>query len=404
MRKVLTLLAIAAILGAAGYAAYRLYETRPRAGRVVVERKPTLVKVTTVQRGRQRVTVTAMGVVIPAKSVIIQPQVTGNIVAQNPALVPGGRIKAGELIARIDPKDYQLVLEQEKANVERAQFELKVEEGRRTIAKREWKLLEQDVPHTDAGRALALREPHLRNARAGLAAARSRLATAQLSLGRTTLRAPFNALVREEFIDVGGLVTPQSRLVVLVGTDAFRVKASVPVGKLDSIRIPGVNAAKGAKARIIHELNDGGNQQWQGQVLRLLGDLEPAGRMARVLIRVPDPLRLKSGTGLPLLLDAYVRVEIEGKELADVAALPRVAVREGNEVWIMNADDQLEIRKVTLAWRMKDTVLVGAGLASGERVIVSRIPTPIPGMDLRVEAPARQARAASTSARGDDGR
>jgi len=385
MRRLVMLVAIVAVLAAAVYGARWLHKTRPRAKRVVVERKPTLVEVIAVTRGRERVVVVAMGTVIPEKTVVLQPQVTGRIIEQSPALMPGGLLKAGEIIARIDPTDYHLAIEQQKGNVARALFELKVEEGRNVIARREWKLLEPDIPNTDAGRQLALREPHLTNARAALAAARSSLDLAKLNLERTAILAPFNALVTEESIDVGQLVTPQTRLATLVGTDAFRVQAALPVSKLDAIAIPGVNGSKGSKAKVAHEASHGCVTSREGQVVRLLGDLDPAGRMARVLIRFDDPLGVKPGPRLPLLLGAYVRVEIEGKPLNDVYVLPRSALREGNTVWVMDADDRLAIRKVEIAWRQPDTVLIGSGLQPGARVIVSRIPVPIPGMKLRVE-------------------
>jgi hypothetical protein len=101
---------------------------------------------------------------------------------------------------------------------------------------------------------------------------------------------------------------------------------------------------------------------------------------------VADPLHLKDpGNGrLPLLIDAYVNVSIEGHEVRDVVALPRTALREGRRVWIMTDTDVLDVRDVEIIWSNQDTVLVGSGIRSGERVVVSDLPAPVAGMALAV--------------------
>jgi len=382
--NLLLLVLIAAVLGAAAWTAYRLYETRPRAQRVEPETKPTLVEVLTVSHGAVRTTVEAMGTVVPERSVNLTAQVTGRVVELSPNLLPGGAIAKAETIVRIDPRDFELAVEREKGNVERARFELEVEKGRHTIAKREWDLLSDDVPNTPEGRALALREPHLRNARAALAAAESALKKAELDLGRTTIAAPYDVLVREKSVDVGDLVGPQTPIAALVGTEAYWVRAAVPTAKLPHIRIPGVNGEEGSPARILLETGGENAVAWEGRVIRLLGDLDPAGRMARVLIRVENPLQVGRDNAFPLLLDAYVRVEIEGDTFEDAIVLPRPALQEGDAVWIMDEDDRLAKRDVEILWRESATVLVGKGLSTGDRVIVSRVPSPLTGMQLRV--------------------
>ena len=375
---------IAAVLGAAAWTAYRLYETRPRAQRVAPEPKPTPVEVLPVSRGSARTTVRAMGTVVPERSVRLRAQVTGRVIELSSSLLPGGLIAKDETIVRIDPRDYELVVEQRKGDVERARYELDVEKGRRVVAEREWDLLADDVPNTPDGRALALREPHLRNAQAALAAAESALEAAELNLSRTTIASPYDVLVREKLVDVGDLVGPETPIAELVGTNAYWIQAAVPAAKLSHIRIPGVNSGKGAPARVLLEIGRESAVACEGRVIHLLGDLDPVGRMARLLIRVDHPLRIGGENGLPLLLDAYVRVEIEGRTLNEVVVLPRTALQEGDAVWIMDGDDRLARREVEIVWREAETVLVGKGLSAGDRVVVSHVPSPLSGMKLRV--------------------
>jgi len=386
----LTLILVVLGLGAAGA---RWFVTHGiEAERAPDKEKRVLVEVIEATPSNQRVHVQAMGTVIPAVQIELQPQVSGLVIAQHPQLLPGAHVAADEVLVEIDPRDYQYIVEQRKADVERAAFELKVEQGRQTVAKEEWELLGSEVPVSETGRELALRKPHIENAQAALRAAKSALEKAELDLRRTKIEAPFNALVLEESVDIGQTVSPQSKLVTLVGTDAFHVQVSVPVEKLPWVRVPGVNATEGSVARIVQETGNGRQIELPGRVVKLQGDITPAGRMARVLAQIDDPLRLAGANstapedhGLPLLLGAYVRVAIEGPELAGVFELPREAIREGNRLWIMDSNDQLDIRPIEIVWTREHTVLVKDSLRAGDRIVTSRIGTPLPGLKLRTE-------------------
>ena len=388
---VLRLLLPAALIGCGVWAAVWLIQHRPVAAHVEVQPLPALVEVMTAESASRRVYVRAMGTVVPARVVWVQPELTGRIIEQSPELAPGGRFKAGDVMACLDRRDYELAVERQRALVERARLDLKVEEGRQAIARREWRQFTADGNRDDGDADLALRKPHMRNALAALAAAESGLKLAQLNLERTVIRAPFNCMVQEEFLDLGQVVTPASRIATLVGTEQFWVQVSVPMDRLDSISVPDVNATAGSHARVVHMTGGDSRIERRGRVVRLLADLEPLGRMARVLVAVDDPLGLRSGTGPPLRVGAYVRVEIEGAKLEGVCCIPRKALRDGERVWIVNGDDRLEVRPVKIAWRDRDSVLVQAGISGGERVIVSRVPVAIPNMKVRVAGAASEA-------------
>jgi RND family efflux transporter MFP subunit len=368
--------------------AIALLRTGPTAARKPVEERAAVVRFEPAVRAHERIHVVAMGTVIPAREVVLRPEVDGRIVEQNPKLVPGGHVAEGEVLIRIDPREYELAVEEQKAAVSSAEFELKVETGRQTIAEHEWELLERDIRWTKAGRELALRKPHMVNATVAVEAARSGLARAQLELERTIIRAPFNAIVQYEAVDVGQMVSGQTELATLVGTDRFWVRASVPVDRLRWIRFPAPDVPEGSRVRIVQDAGLAEPIERAGSVFGLLGDLEPQGRLARVLVTVDDPLSLvaDSGADLPLLVGAYVRVEVEGPEVEEVIAVSRNALREGGRVWIIDDQDRLLIRDVDIAWRHQDRVLVRSGLAEGERVIISPLSTPVPGMALRADA------------------
>lgn len=370
------------ILLAAGGTAFWLIKTRPVAGRQTPPELVALVSVLDAAPAAETIVVPAMGTVVPSVQVDLQAEVSGRVIGQHPRLVPGGRVRAGETLVKIDPADYEYALDQQKAALDKAVFDLKVEQGRKKIAEEEWRRLGLDAKVDDESRALALREPHLKAAGSALEAAKSALSKARLNLDRTAVRAPFNAVILEKYADIGQLASPQGRVATLAGVDRCWVRASVPVEALRWLALPNETGAGGPPARVLQDIGQGDPLVRTGRVIRLLPDLDSAGRMARLLVEVERPF--DAGPGLPLLLGAYVNVEIEGTRVEDVFRLPRAALRDGSVAWLMGGDDRLEIRPVEVLWTEEAEVLV-RGLQAGDRVVTGSIALPMAGMKLRRE-------------------
>lgn len=371
------------LVGAAAAGAWWLITTRPDPPKRDKQEIGALVETLSARSGKERVTVTGMGTVVPARSLALQSEVGGRVTELSPRLVLGGRLAAGEVVLRIEPRDYQYQVEQRKAQVEKALLDLKLEEGRQVVARREWEQLRPGLEAAEIDRELGLRLPQLQSARAALSAAQAALDKALLDLERTALAAPFDALVLEEAVEVGQIVGTQARIATLVAVDRFWVRAAIAQDRLGWIDLPGPDGSGGASARVAVE-GDGRSAR-PGRVVRLLGDLDPIGRMARVLIEVENPLAAGNGSAgaPPLLLGAYVHVEIEGRELEGVFRLPRSALRDGNSVWLMDGRGRLEVRPVDVAWRDRQSVLIQAGLAEGDQVVACPVAAPVGGMLLR---------------------
>ena len=342
----------------------------------------TLVEVIQIGTSRHEVELHAKGTVVPAMEIILQPEVGGRVKWQSRELVPGGRFERDQPILKVDARDYQLAVESFRSQVRRARLDYTLEKRRGEVAKREWNSF-GEMDATDEQRALAQREPQLEATKLALKAAESSLKKAELDLKRTTLRAPFNAMVVTENVDLGQLITPQTMVARLVGTDEYHVQVSVPVSSLRTIRAR-TDDEPGSPATIIQRVGQGTIER-RGEVIRQLPDLDPSGAMARILVRIENPLGKKGD--LPLLLGSFVDVATEALPIDDAIRVPRVALRNGRSVYVMNDQDLLEIRDVEIAWSEPDSVLVTSGLRPNERVVTSRIATPIPNMLLRTALP-----------------
>jgi HlyD family secretion protein len=194
-------------------------------------------------------------------------------------------------------------------------------------------------------------------------------------------------MVVSENVDTGQLLSPQTAVARLVGTDEYHVQVSVPVASLRSARARTADAP-GSEVKIFQRVGQETIER-PGEVIRQLPDLDPGGAMARVLVNIENPLGKRGD--LPLLLGSFVDVSIGAQPIADAIRLPRVALRNGRNVYVMNDQDMLEIRDVQIAWTEPDAVLVTGGLGPNERIVTSRIATPVPNMLLRTAKPAPEA-------------
>ncbi len=369
------------VLAAGVLAAARLIATAPQAPQRPPVHHAALVVTRLAERVSTPMPIEAMGRVIAAESIQLAPQVSGEIIEVHPSFELGGRIPAGEVIVRIEPATYRAALAHAEATLIRREAEVASAERelRRLLT-----LQERQAANTkeidDARTACDV-------AKADRAAARATREQATIDLEHTTIRAPFNGIVTSAAVTVGVQVTPQTPLAGFVGTDAYWVQVSVPVDRLRWVKFPAGDATAGSPVRIMQAVGAGEAVEWHGRVLRLLSDLEPQGRMARVLVEAPHPLDTAPAVGShrPLLIGAYVSVEIKGHTLRDVVALDRRELREGDSVWLMNGEGALEIRPVEVAYRGRERVWIRAGLNPGERIVISDLPAPVAGMPLRAE-------------------
>ncbi len=366
MKKFTTLIICALLVLIALLAARILIATAPEAERKRPPRQTLLVETLQTRIQNETVKIEVAGTVIPAQEIELRTPVNGKILWTSDQFIAGGRVKKGEVLVQIDTNNYTLAIENANAGLAQAQFEYEMELGRQDIAKREWALLKADDA-TEQERALALRIPHLKASKAALASAKAGVRRAELDLGRTTLTAPFNALVRSRYTSVGTQANPQTLLARLAGTDVYHIEASIPMDRLKWISFPGSRAT-------VHSASGG---TYQGTVIQLTGSLETRGRMVRILIAVNDPWGAETPIEKPLLLGEYVETIVEGSTLENVTRIPRRALREGNVVWL-DTDGKLDLQPVEVLFRESDSILV-RGLPADSFLITTDIAAPVPG-------------------------
>ncbi|GBE35952.1 multidrug resistance protein MdtA precursor [bacterium BMS3Bbin07] len=277
-----------------------------------------------------------------------------------------------------------------RAALAQAELELAKVESSALIARREWKGLAMDNPATDKNEKpnpLVLYEPQIKKARADVAAAGAALNQAELDLQRTRIYAPFDCRVRSERVEAGQYVRAGSSVAVLAGTETAEIVVPLSLEELQWLRIPRQGAEdKGSPATVKITV---GRQSFsrQGRVVRSLGEVDPKGRMARVVVAVDDPYYLntrRNNNEPDLEMGMFVEVTFYGKVLSGVFPVPANALRENNTVWVVNGEDRLNIRPVTVVRRKQESVIISDGLKEGERLVLTSISGAAEGMKLRL--------------------
>lgn len=348
---------------------------QPRAMQVLVNIEPLIM-------ANAGVRVEGMGLVVAAREVKLKAQVSGQVVEIAADFLEGQHVAAGTVLAQIEADDYELQLAQAQSTLELREAELELEMGFQRVAGREWQLLGESSDILAESSSLALREPQLKQAQAMQRSAQSAVDRARLDLSRTEIAVPFNAQVLEKSVEVGSLAGIGGDVAHVVSTDSFYVRVSIPVNRVPVLEIPGGEALVSIS---------GAESPMTGRIISLLGDLDPNGRMARVLVEVRDPLGLEPQNAgrAKLLLGAYVTVDLVGHPMPNTFLISRETLRNDDHVWLRRPDATLEIRSVSVLWKNRDTVVIGEGLAAGEQLITSSLSFAADGMEVTVAGEAK---------------
>ncbi len=371
------------ILALGAFGALLMIRARPEPEQLPPKVVLPLVHVMKVKSEDRRLKVHAEGTVAPKTASQLTSEVSGRVVWVSPELAAGGFFGVGEVLLRIDPREYELAVVRAHSAVAQAKLRLATEEQKAALAKQEWESLGSGPPTS-----LVLREPQIEEALASLAAAKAALEQAEYDLERVKVKAPYAGRVWSEQVDVGQFVARGSSLARLYAVDFAEVRLPIPDAELAYLDLPLAyrgqsRVARGPKVVLRSEFA-GRLHQWMGRIVRTEGEIDPQTRMVHAIAEVKDPYgRGSDRSRPPLAVGMFVEAEIEGKWVSDVVVAPRSVLRD-DQVMVVDETDRLYYRKVEIFRAERDQVLVTSGLSEGERVCLSVLETPVNGMKVEV--------------------
>ena len=199
------------------------------------------------------------------------------------------------------------------------------------------------------------------------------------------MTAEFDLQVREGGLEKGDWLNAGQKAAVIEDISAVELAMAVPMDDLSWLQRdnPGTPNSRsewaklvvGREARVERRLPDGTWRVWQGEVVRVGANLSEQTRMARLYIRVSEPLTsTPTSSPMPLLPGMFCRVSVQGRTLKDVVVLPRKALQSDGQVYLADKGDKLVKRTVTVALIQGDQAILTSGLENGDRVIVTAVP------------------------------
>jgi len=341
------------------------------------------VKTEIVNRAQLAMHVESQGIVAPRTRTRIVSEVSGLVLDVADAFVVGGTFKAGDMLLKLDPTDYEVALQRAEAKVISFKALMELENARSVQAEKEWGMTGRP---TSEAPLLALRRPYLLEAEANLLQAKAEVRQAEIKLSKTVIRASYAGMVSEKLADIGQFVTMGTAIGETFAIDFVEIR--LPLSEKDLTMMDGLSSQVELRKKQITLTGtvDGIVTSWLATLARSEGVVDELSRSQYIVARVADPYGLDDNDRqVPLRVGTFVKASIQGKVLKDVFKVPRSALLEGSRIGLVDDQALLKIISVEVASTDDNHYYISEGLQDGHQIVTSALGTPIEGLKLRIK-------------------
>ncbi len=342
---------------------------------------PPAVTVVSVVRESIAPTTSFTGRVEAVDTVDLRARVTGFL--EQRLFEEGADVAVGDLLFILEKAPYEARLEQVKATVARAEATLQLA----TIdSKRQKELVKRQAAAQAKLDESVAKEGETR---ADLQRQKAELRQAELDLGYTEIRAPIAGRIGRAAFSVGDYVTPESgALATIVSQDPITVLFPVTQRELLEVRKKSGEARRDPRAIPVRvELADGSQYQHEGIIDFVDVQADPGTDSVTIRAELKNPDR-------SLIDGQVVGVVVETAAPEPVLLVPQQALQadqQGIFVLTLDAEDKVQVRRITIGRSLEGRTIVTSGLEEGERVITEGVQKVRPG---QIVAPAAASAAA----------
>ncbi len=348
-------LAILAVVGIAGYVVYQKTLGRPP------EVQTAIVSVK--QAGQAGTVLTGSGYIITRhKYIVIGTKILGQIVAE--PIEEGQRVKVGDLLARIDDRDYQAQLRQAYADRDLSVANVKLKKAR---AERLRELYRQGVQSKDS---LDDAENQLSVAEADLSKSNAAIDFAKFNVSQTVIESPINGVVLQKYRELGDTINYGGEIQAGGGAtdiaqlaDLSDLRCEVDINESDIAKVK-----MGTPATVIPDAYP--DNPFPAQVVKIYPEADRQKGTVKVEVKVlqPDLKIIKPEMSAKVTFQSIVTQTAA----APMVLVPKKAIvtdGSANSVWVVRGDTAHQV-PITVGREFQDGVEVKQGLSGGETVIV----------------------------------
>lgn len=348
------------ILGGLGWLAWHLThpDAAPTAGRPGGRGAPaTTVGVATAERADIPVVLDALGTVIPAATVTVRPQVGG--VLKQILFREGQMVKAGQLLATIDPRQFEMALMQ--ASGQRQRDEAQLDSAKVTLQRFRTLLTQDSIARQEVDTQAAL----VKQLEGTVVGDRAAEGTARLNLGYSRIVAPISGRVGLRVVDVGNVISANDAngIVVITQVSPIDVQFAVPQDQVPDVQ---ARVNEGAVLPVTALDRTRANTLDAGKFSTLDNQIDTQTGTVRAKARFDN-------AKFTLFPNQFVNVRLLLRTIQGGVVVPVTALRHGSNgdfVYVLNtAERTASLRPVKRGQATVDKVEITAGLQVGEKVI-----------------------------------
>ena len=391
MKKILWLIGLL-LLGGAGYWAWQRPTAEPAApaGKPGAGR-PFPVQAVVVKPGDIDITLAALGTVTARNTVTVKPRVDGQLVRIN--FREGERVKAGEVLAEIDPRPFQAQLDQVSGQLARDQALLA---NARLDLERYRGLLAKD---SIAKQQVDVQEAQVRQYEGVVKADQALVDSAQLQLSFTKVTAPLAGRLGLRQVDVGNMVrsSDAAGLVVITQTQPINVLFTIPSDNLS----PVVSRLRAGESLTVEAFErDGKAKLATGHLQTVDNQIDTATGTVKLKAEFAN-------ADDRLFPNQFVNVRLRVETRKEALLIPLAALQRGTKgsfVYVVGPESAVSVRPVVPGPASGDVVAIEQGLAAGDQVVTDGLDKLREGAKVEVTTPGAGSKGGEGKGKGGEGK
>ncbi len=382
-------------LGVALAAAMWLYATKPETSHQEASEAAPAVTAVRLERRTICFPIRSQGTVQPRRETTLTARVAGQVEWVAECFNESGRFGKGDVLARIDRRDYAVRIRRLEASLRSAKAHLL---DAQQDLKRQQSLTESQAT-TQA--ALQQAEANTEMAAAAIEELEAQIVEAQNAESDTQIVAPFEGCIQETTVEVGQFVTIGTKLASCFATDAVEVRLPVTDDEFAFIGLTlGASLPSGSGPAVELAAEFAGRPcRWAGNIVRSEAIVDSRSRMVYLVAQVQDPYSSTQGNGgQPLAVGMFVEAMIRCPPMVDAIVLPESCVTNTGEIFIVNSDGRLELVPIRILRREQDWIVALGDADEGATVCETRLDDAVPGMAVELVGDIKPVLAADSNA------
>lgn len=377
------------------YGCYKLYqyETGKRQAMAAVTKgamQPQSISVVaaTARRGDMPVYLLGLGTVTAFNTVTVKTRVDGQLISVN--FQEGQNVQKGQVLAQIDPRPYQVALDQAIGNLDQAKGTLAKDEAALKDAQvnyvRDQELFRQQIIAKQQLDTQLATADQIRGSieadRAGIAAAQAALDSAKLNLSYTKITAPLSGRIGLRQVDAGNMIhaADTNGLAIITQLQPIAVLFNIPEDQLPPIL---AKLRQGVKMRTDAYDRDQTKKLAEGTLLTVDNEIDTTTGTSRLKAVFPN-------TDFALFPNQFVNIRLWLDTRKGVIIVPAVAIQRGPSgsfVYLVKNDNTVAVRPVRVGMNVANQASIDEGLEPGDRVVVDGAEKLIDGMKVTLRPP-----------------